>query len=94
MLYLKLNNALEDNKNTFLFAFYSFLMFQGVFQKVYINFLMVGHMHDDFDALFGKWSYKLRRTDYPTLLLVMKSFMDTKSLLVFPHLIEKVPDFK
>ena len=51
-------------------------------------------MHDDIDALFGRWSYKLRGTNYPTLPLLMKSFMDTKSQPVIPHLIEEVPDFK
>ena len=59
---------------------------------MYINFLMVGHTHDDIDALFDRWSYKLRGTDYPTLPLLMKSFME--SWLVIPHLIEEVPDFK
>ena len=26
-------------------------MYHGVFQEVYINFLIVGHTHDDIDAL-------------------------------------------
>ena len=77
-----------------MFAFFLLLTYHGVFQEVYINFLMVGHTHDDIDALFGKWSYKLRGTDYPTLPLLMKSFMDTESRPVIPHLIEEVPDFK
>ena len=94
VLNLQLDNATGDNKNQFVFAFCSLLTYHGVFQEVYINFLIVGHMHDDIDALFGRWSYKLRGTDYPTLPLLMKSFMDTKSRLVIPHLIEEVPDFK
>ena len=94
MLNLQLDNALGDNKNRFVFAFCSLLTYLGVFQEVYINFLIVGHRHDDIDALFGKWSYKLRGTDYPTLPLLMKSFMDTESRPVIPHLIEEVPDFK
>ena len=56
--------------------------------------MIVGHTHDDNDALFGRWSYKLRGIDYPTLSLLMKSFMDTKSRPVIRHLIEEVPDFK
>ena len=51
-------------------------------------------MHNDIDALFGRWSYKLRGTNYPTLPLLMKSFMDTKSRPVIPHFIDEVPDFK
>ena len=61
---------------------------------MYINFLIVGHTHDDIDALFGRWSYKLRGTDYSTLPLLMKSFMDTESRPVIPYLIEEVPNFK
>ena len=94
VLNLQLDNASGDNKNRFVFAFCSLLTYHGVFQEVYINFLIVGHTHDDIDALFGRWSYKLRGTDYPTLPLLMKSFMDTESRPVIPHLIEEVPDFK
>ena len=94
VLNLQLDNATGDNKNRFVFAFCSLLTYHGVFQDVYINFLIVGHMHNDIDALFGRWSYKLRGTDYPTLPLLMKSFMDTESRPVIPHLIEEVPDFK
>ena len=94
VLNLQLDNATGDNKNHFVFAFCSLLTYHGVFQEVYINFLIVGHTHDDIDALFSRWSYKLRRTDYPTLLLLMKSFMDTESRPVIPHLIEEVPNFK
>ena len=94
VLNLQLDNAIGNDKNRFVFAFCLLLTYHGVFQEVYINFLIVGHMHDDIDALFGRWSYKLRGTDYPTLLLLMKSFMDTESRLVIPHLIEEVLDFK
>ena len=81
MLNLQLDNATRDNKNHFVFFFFSLLTYHGVFQEVYINF-------------FGRWSYKLRGTDYPTLPLLMKSFMDTESHPIIPHLIEEVPDFK
>ena len=90
VLNLQLDNARGNNKNRFVFAFCSFLTYHGIFQEVYINFLIVDHTHDDIDALFNWWSYKLRGTDYPTLPLLMKSFMDTESR----HLIEKVLDFK
>ena len=66
VLNLQLDNATGDNKNRFVFAFCSLLTYHGVFQEVtYINFLIVGHTHDDIDSLFGRWSYKLRGTDYP-----------------------------
>ena len=79
MLNLQLDNATRDNKNSFVFAYFSLLTYHGVFQEMNINFLIVGHTHDDIDALFGRWSFKLRGTDYPTLPLLMKSFMDMES---------------
>ena len=94
VLNLQLAYTSRDNKNQFLFAFCSLLTYHGVFQDVYINFLIVGHTHNDIDALFGRWSYKLRGTDYPTLPLLIKSFVDTQSRPVIPHFIEKVPNFK
>ena len=94
MLNLQLDNATRDNKNRLVFAFCSLLIYHGVFQEVYINFLIVDHMYNDIDALFGRWSYKLRGTDYSTLPSLMKSFMDTESQPVISHLIEEVPDFK
>ena len=76
-----------------MFAFCLLLTYHGVFQEIYINFLIVGHTHD-IDAFFGRWSYKLKGTNYPNLRLLMKSFMDTESLPVISHLIEEVPDIK
>jgi hypothetical protein len=66
----------------------------GVFREVYVNFMLVGHTHEDIDALFGRWSMRLRKHDYPTVPLLMKSFMDGESIPVVPHLIQEVPDFK
>ena len=65
-----------------------------MFQEVYINFLIIGHTHNDIDALFGKWSNKLRRSHYSTLSLLMKFVIDTESQCFIPHLIEEVPNFK
>jgi hypothetical protein len=44
--------------------------------------------------MFGRWSYRLRANDYPTLPTLMKSFMDAEKQLVIPHLIKEVPNFK
>ena len=93
-LTLQLDNDSSDNKNRWVFAFRSLLVHRGVFCEIYINFLIVGHTHEDIDALFGRWSTKLKTNDYPTLPRLMKSFMDCKTLLVIPHFIEEVPDFK
>ena len=59
-----------------------------------MNYMLVGHTHDDIDALFGQWSMKLRKDDYPTIPFLIKSFMDAEFEPVIPHFIEEVPDFK
>jgi hypothetical protein len=46
-----------------------------------VKFLLVGHTHEDIDAMFGRWSRTLRENDYPTLPTLMKSFMDVETEL-------------
>ena len=69
-------------------------MHKGVFKEVFVNFLLVGHTHEDIDALFGRWSNKLKCNNYPTFPLLMKSFMEAEEKPVIPHLIEEVLNFK
>ena len=59
-----------------------------------MNFMIVGHTHDDIDALFGRWSIALKKESFPTIPLLMKSFMDVEAVPTILHLIEEVPDFK
>jgi hypothetical protein len=59
---------------------------------VYINFLIVGHTHEDIDAMFGRWSFVFMANDYPTLPMLIKLFMDVEKQLVIPHLIKEVPN--
>ena len=54
ILDLQLDNASGDNKNQFVLTFCSLLTSHGGFQEVYINFLIIGQIHDDIGALFGK----------------------------------------
>jgi hypothetical protein len=94
ILNIQLDNACSDNKNQYVFSFFSLLVHKEVFCEVYINFLVVGHTYEDIDAMFGRWSYKLRANDYPTLPMLMKLFMDTEKQPSIPHLSDEVPDFK
>jgi hypothetical protein len=89
-----MDNAVGDNKNRFVFCFWSLLVAKRVFREVYVNFMLVGHTHDDIDALFGRWSMLLRKESFPTIPLLMKSFMTNESAATIPHLIQEVPDFK
>ena len=90
----KMDNATGDNKNRFVFYFWSLFVANRIFREVYVNFMIVGHTHDDIDALFGRWSMVLKKESFPTILMLMKSFMDVEAVPTIPHLIEEVPDFK
>ena len=65
-----------------------------IFWKVYVNFMIMKYTHDDIDALFGRWSMAFNKESFPTLPLLMKSFMDVEAVPTIPHLIGEVPDFK
>jgi hypothetical protein len=67
---------------------------KDILKEVFVSFLLVGHTHDDIDASFGQWRMKLREEDFPTILLLMKSYMNLENVLVIPHMIGEVPNFK
>jgi hypothetical protein len=94
ILNVQMDNATGDNKNRFVFCFWSLLVAKKIFREVYVSFMLVGHTHDDIDALFGRWSMVLKKDNFPTIPSLMKSFMDVDSVPTIPHLIEEVPDFK
>ena len=94
ILHIQLDNAASDNKNWFVLCFFSLLVAKCIFREVHVNFMLVCHTHDDIDALFGRWAIKLRQSDYPTIPLLMKSFMDVDKIPVISHLVEEVSDFK
>ena len=94
ILNVQMDNATGDNKNRYVFCFWSLLVAKKIFREVYVNFMIVGHTHDDIDALFGRWSMKLKKENFPTIPFLMKSFMDVESIPTIPHLIEEVADFK
>ena len=94
ILNVQMDNATGDNKNRFVFCYWSLLVANKIFREVYVNFMIVGHTHDDIDALFGRWSMLLKKENFLTIPALMKSFMDVESIPTIPHLIEEVPDFK
>ena len=64
VLNVQMDNATGDNKNRFVFAFWSLLVAKHIFREVYVSFMLVGHMHDDIDALFGRWSMQLKKKTF------------------------------
>ncbi|KAL3694493.1 hypothetical protein R1sor_008144 [Riccia sorocarpa] len=71
MFMLQMDNSAKDNKNHHVLAFCSELVIRGVFEIVEVNFLMVGHMHEDVDALFSKVSARTINKDVLTLPALM-----------------------
>ena len=94
VLNVRLDNACLDNKNRYVFSFFTLLVQKGVFREVYVYFLLIGHIYEDIDAMFGRWNYRLRTNDYPMLPMLIKLFMDAEKHPIIPHLIEEVPNFK
>ena len=76
ILNVQMDNAIGDNKNRYVFCFWSLLVTKKIFREVYVNFMIVGHTHDDIDALFGRWSMKSKKENFPTIPFLMKSFMN------------------
>ena len=53
ILNVQMDNVVSDNKNKYVFCLSSLLIAKCIFREVYVNFMLVGHTHDDIDALFG-----------------------------------------
>ena len=66
VLYLQLDNV-SSNKNHWLLAYCFWLVQQGIFQKVKISYLLVGHTHENIDQFFSRVSYGLRNEKAMTL---------------------------
>ena len=94
ILNVQMDNAVSDNKNRYVFCFWSLLVAKCIFREVYVNFILVGHTHHDINALFGRWSMALQKESFPTVPLLMKSFMKNEAVPTIPHLIQEVLDFK
>jgi hypothetical protein len=61
VIYLQLENNSHENKNQIVFGYLSMLVEMGIFQKVKVGFLLVGHTHDHIDEMFSHFSVTLKR---------------------------------
>uniref|UniRef100_K1RDW3 DUF7869 domain-containing protein n=1 Tax=Magallana gigas TaxID=29159 RepID=K1RDW3_MAGGI len=55
VFYLQMDNCARENKNRYLLAFMAYLVGKGVFRKIKVSFLMVGHTNEDIDQVFSKY---------------------------------------
>jgi hypothetical protein len=60
VLYLQLDNTTRQNKGQFLMGFLALLVENGVFERIYVCFLPVGHTHEDIDQMFSRFAIALR----------------------------------
>ena len=67
VLYLQADNCYRESKNKFMLGFCELLVQLNIFREVHLSFLLVGHTHEDIDAMFSKIANTLRRTDAETM---------------------------
>lgn len=60
VLYLSFDNTTAENKNRYMLGLCSFLVGSGIFDKVKLFFQLVGHTHNEVDALFGLLARRFR----------------------------------
>ena len=81
VLYLHLDNCGRENKNRYVLALNHLLVEKGVFVKVKMSFLPVGHTHDDVDQFFSRINSVLTRRNIMTIqdlhAAVKESFLPT-----------------
>ena len=66
-LYLQHDNCWREYKNMLVLAFLVFLVARGIFVEIIMNFLPVGHTHNDADATIAKPSVAARYRECETL---------------------------
>ncbi|XP_071143900.1 uncharacterized protein [Mytilus edulis] len=74
ILYLQMDNCARENKNRYVLAFFTWLVDIGLFKKVKISFLMVGHTHEDIDQVFSRFSVWLSKFSTLTMDQLLKAF--------------------
>jgi hypothetical protein len=93
-LLLQMDNCGSEKKNQYMLAYLSLLVAKGVFETITVGFLMVGHTHEDIDALFSKLAELSRKSTSFTLPHMMKLFERCISTKATASLVTEVPDFK
>ena len=71
-LMLQLDNAPSQNKNNYMMAYLTLLVHWHVFDTIEVNFLPVGHTHEDIDQMFGVLSRHFANRDAITRTDILK----------------------
>lgn len=66
VLYLQIDGCTGENKNRDVFMLCAYLVRIGVFSKIKVSFLPVGHTHEDIDQLFSIFAVALRQANFLT----------------------------
>ena len=66
-LHLQLDNTTAENKNTIMLAIAGWLVGTGLFRRVRVFFLMVGHTHIIIDQIFGVITKYVKRSELFTV---------------------------
>ena len=67
VIYLQLDNTSRENKNQVVFAYLNMLVELGIFKKLKVSFLLVGHTQDHIDQMFNHFARTLRRKKIESL---------------------------
>ena len=88
VFYIQLDNV-SSNKSKVLFLYCSWLVMTGVFEKVKVGFLMVGHTHENIDQLFSRIAKLLKRANCHTMAdlerLIRRSFTPSPTTAHVTH---------
>lgn len=79
-LNLQLDNCWRENKNAYVVAYLTWLVERGVFQKIILSFLPVGHTHNEADQCASCFSVGCRNNDIKT----MQDLTDTLKQSYYP----------
>ena len=75
-LHVVFDNAEGENLNSMVFSYLALLVHAGIFLKVTVGTLLVGHTHNINDQLFSVWSRYLNSHDCMTLSEMMTAFSE------------------
>ena len=95
-LYIQLDGA-GENKCKMMLLFLAILVGLGVFMKIKLSFLPVGHTHEDIDQLFSRLSVYLQKRDILTLqelLAAIRSAAKFEGQPPFVSSLTRIFDFK